>query len=83
MLHLNSNNIICSMIENVIKKTHVSVFNIKKPGIHVNVHVHAGCSKYTYSTTTYFLSDLSACTTCRCVLHLHDMVFNRGELHHF
>ena len=31
----------------------------------------SNCRKYAYSTT-YFLSDLSACITCRCVLQLHD-----------
>ena len=61
---------------------HVCEFNIKR-NWYTSTCICSNCSKYVYSTTTYFLSDLSACIKCRCVLHLHDMVFNRGELHHF
>ena len=56
---------------------------ISKENWYTCKYISSSCSKYTYSTTTYFLSGLSECIICRCVLLLHDMVFNRGELHHF
>ena len=50
---------------------HVCEFNIKR-NWYTSTCICSNCSKYVYSTTTYFLSDLSACITCRCVLHVHD-----------